>query len=132
MSMEQEITAAVEWWASQLTQRPINQTGDKEVDFSLFSFSSFITVQPLTDQQIETFKAALRDKLEALSTTDEDLYLVCDYEPKDMLEAAADEAGITEQNHRFPMKTNMWIDPGCVTVSCGYAAPVQTIYSSAR
>jgi hypothetical protein len=54
--------------------------------------------------------------------------LSTDYDPKNELKEALHEAEIYDGSARLPIKTLMWVEPGKVSVACGYGASEKVIY----
>jgi hypothetical protein len=130
--MNDEIAAAVNWWADQLRGPAKMDNGD--------AFGSAKDLPPVTEEQIEKFKASLTEKLPAYLgrywNPEDPLCgsyfrtLSVDYDPCALLSDAADYAGIDAQGLRFPIKTVMWIDPGEVRVACGYGAADVVVWTA--
>lgn len=128
--MQEEIKAAVQWWKQQLSGTPSHDAGDNDLNMWLMLMQAR---QPDNHHDnIEKFGEILTEKLLAeteqqqTSYPDEKPYLslYTDYNPEDMLEDAADAAGV----HGFPVKTIMSITPNKVTVAKGYGANRVCIY----
>ncbi len=126
--MEDEIRAAVEWWKGVLRRPPRHDNGEEMQ--SAFANVLAANLEPLPEEQVERFGVALADGLVGFVRPERNNYLAVDYAPKGILLEAAEKAGIEIGNLdlRFPFKTGMWIEPGRVTVSCGYRAPLERIY----
>lgn len=124
--MENEIKAAAKWWADQLRSKPKHDNGDGFHNALMSLLAERIT--PLPESEIQKFQDCLEDVLKK----NEYIYCVSvDYGACGNLASAADAAGINIQD-RLPVKTNMWIEPGKVKVSCGYRAPIEVIYEAAK
>jgi hypothetical protein len=88
-----------------------------------------------TAEEIEAFRAALERRIEEFLASNPwypgdpgrgSYFRVveCGYGPDQVLTQAAEDAGITVSILELPMKTVMWVNPGEVTVSAGYQAPI--------
>lgn len=121
--MEQEINAAVAWWCQRLREQPNHNTGDADLNFCIHMFT-FEQYEPLPEEKIQAFSTALRELL----LTAPPNTISTDYAPEDELRDATRLAGIDHAEIRFPIKTVMWLEDGCVSVKCGYGAPFETIY----
>jgi hypothetical protein len=143
--MKEELEAAAQWWADAISGVPKMDNGD-------FMQSALVTLaaigQPVTPEQVATFKAELIKRLE----TDERFVeswrealerdrpawggaartLDVDYGPCVELADAAEAAGLGRRCLRFPIKTCMRIDPGLVQVGHGYRAPFVAIYGEIK
>lgn len=141
-----EIVAAVQWWTDILRARPPEDDGDADQSaLANFVIDNYVPLP--SEQQLAVFARALPALIIAqfqdyggYGYNDWDVavaegrpniggafrVLNVDYHPALALAAAAREAGIDALN--FPCKTAMWINPGCVKVSCGYRAPAEVIY----
>ncbi|MHC4501835.1 MAG: hypothetical protein ACYTFI_00905 [Planctomycetota bacterium] len=131
--IEPAANAAVEWWGSQLERTPKFDNGDKSRTGGMAMVLSMMVHQQLPEvgeKQIAEFKDALKYVLlgDMQITGCMQSTVSVDYGPDWFLRAAAQAADIPDGDHRFPWKTTMWINPGLVTVSCGYAAPAEHIY----
>jgi hypothetical protein len=135
--MQKEVAVAVEWWAEQLKDKPKFDNGEP-FHGAMFGL---IKHDPLSDEQIENFKSKLRLGIHKrvadvwdIKNPDFGSSLRCigvDYGPDKVLSDACKDAGFSSDN-RFPVKTNMWIDPYRVRVSCGYRAQIETIWSKTQ
>jgi len=82
---------------------------------------------PVSDDQGTKFAEALEALIDdLLRGTTYGVSLGVDYAPDRDLADAAQATGISLS--RFPWKTNMWVKADHVTVSAGYAAPVQIVW----
>jgi hypothetical protein len=120
--MEKEFKAAAEWWAAHVSV---------SVGADLAAFE-------------RTLVAAFQEAWDGPDWDDwgwgkrgshygaPELVVHVDYEPMEMLQKAADDAGLIGDDPMFPRKTVMWIEPGKVTVRDGYAAELQVIYDAAQ
>lgn len=114
--------AAAAWWAEKLAG-PVHQDnggGDLASTFAGALASGLAERNPVTSEQLETFQAALVQRIRARQSEHPSGYcgLGVDYGPDLDLGAAADEAGISTS--RFPWKTNCWVYPDRFVVSNGY------------
>jgi len=136
--VKEEINAAVEWWAK-VIQEPKHDNGEPLQ--SLFANWLTSKLKPLAEDQIESFKKNLTVKIRELLQKYQHYWregdprcgeffrtIAVDYYPCSELAEAAEKAGIDATDLRFPMKTEMWINPGEVKVRHGYSAPIQTIF----
>lgn len=123
--MEKEIEVAAKWWADQLRTKPKHDNGDATQTAMLALATEYQT--PVTDIQIDNFQRSLELRL-IERCGDSGSHLGVDYGPDTILANASMDAGI-ETAYRFPVKTNMWVQPGCVKVSCGYRAPIEILYA---
>ncbi len=136
-SMHEEIAAAVRWWADQLTQPPVHDNGDL-FQSALASSIAATYNKPIEPEKIEKFVELLTaghvsaDQAHDLKRDRQhsDWYniLGVDYGPDWALKTALEGAGIDQVDSRFPYKTVMWINPGCVKVRNGYGHGVEYLY----
>ncbi len=137
--MEKELKVAATWWADQLRQIANHDNGDAMCN-AMASWATDKTRRVITDEQIERFKTELMcrwaKRNESNWNPDRPLLgsalrnMATDYAPGGELAEALEVAEITPGNLVLPMKTVMWIDPGKVSVSCGYGAPIEIIYEN--
>ncbi len=115
------------WWADKISGNVRHDNGAlNEAPSAMACILADLLVKPITEEQLETFKAVLEERLiEQLSSRGRvDLY--CDYGPDIFLREAAEKANIPTVN--FPFKTGMYIEyNGDVRVKEGYACPYTTI-----
>lgn len=124
--MNEEISAAVKWWAEQLQERPVATSGDSEIDMWFVLTNRGCAA--LDQARIKAFQTALSRLLtEHLSKFDH-ATLSTDYGPEDMLKDALVEAKINNAMSYLPMKTIMWVRSGGVGVKCGYGAREEVVY----
>ena len=135
-----EAQAAAHWWA-QAIKSPEQDAGDLKLNavIGLLGLPSEVTTE-----QSETFERELARRLEVklakgpwqTGNPSWGSYSRCisvDYDPGAILNESAEAAGINVRYcSTFPVKTNMWIDPGSVTVSCGYGAATVRVYPIAE
>jgi len=127
---EKELIIAAKWWGEAIRsprfENDINPTiasvfATLHAEESHFSF---------TPEQIKIFQEKIIENLKSrIKTSPRRICIGIDYGPGKMFSEAF-EAMNTRQNSSFcfPWKTNMWIKPGYVSVSCGYRAEIQDIY----
>lgn len=132
--MRAEIKIAVDWWVGQLRGPTRQDTGDGNLDVMLQEAIKCMPV--ITSEQLEAFRDNLTSLLPGYLTPnwypDDFDYryaralraLDCDYNPCQLLVAAATPAGIRPSCPPFPVKTCMWISPGRVQVRHGYDGDV--------
>lgn len=136
--MDNEIRAAVDWWAERLARNEFQDNGD---DYqSVFATLVASETDVPNERQLQMFRDILTASIKAKITgagswnVDEPMWGACtegrcigvDYGPEPLLRDAATSAGIN--TNRFPIKTCMWISPGTVKVSHGYRAQDKQIY----
>jgi hypothetical protein len=132
MSMEIEVAAAAKWWADQLvkaqpslaTQMGAEQESPMRTPLAVTTSLLLQATSQVDDlAAIERFRENLAIAL--LSSGHLNGYgFGVDYGPDAILADAATAAGIKVGMTTFPWKTVMWITPGSVRVSAGYAADV--------
>lgn len=134
--MRDETKAAVDWWGEAIRQAKFDN-GDPSLAGGMTTMlANMLSRQhPVTDEQVEAFKVALApciDKMLDGADPEDPSFgsysrtLGVDYGPDRALATAAKECGIDYS--RFPCKTVMWINPGHVSVSHGYGAPVEDVF----
>jgi len=135
--MKKEIKAAVGWWADQLRSVPEHDNG-VGLDSAFARMAAKCTRPEITEDHIERFAEELADRWRA--RTGDNWYpddplrggylrtVATDYGPSVILAESMAAAGIENNRLVLPIKTVMWIDPGKVSVSCGYGAGVEVIY----
>ena len=133
-----EIEAAVDWWVNIICGKTPEQiSGDESYDALTKAFPR--NFKPISLEMRYLFHEYLRVTIAArISQTGWKIdnpnwgsamrVIHCDYHPDNVLEAAAQRAGIYDLYFRCPIKTNMWINPGEVKVSQGHGAPIEDIY----
>lgn len=134
-----EIEAATTWWAESLRHQPEMDNGDP-FQSGLAGMLADRAYIRLTDEQIETFRLWLRAVLQATQAgggwdPKQPIFasalrgIYNDYHPDWQLCLAWRRAALPgKPDRRFPIKTSMRINPGCVTVRVGYTGREQTIY----
>lgn len=120
---------AAEWWAKEISSYTRHDNGDSSLSSSLVMLLADIRQEMPSEEQIETFKAAVIRSIEE-SLYEPPVWLCSDYGPSGILLNAANEARINRMN--FPFKTDMFVKPNIVRVSAGYAQPYETIWEKRR
>lgn len=143
--------AAADWWAGRLAhgtdQHDLGGRDEAERDLTATArAASFVLRQRFTAEQVEAFASELAERIEqhlvrwetyphegAWDSTNPRRgsalrAIHCDYCPHPVLADAAERAGFELKMFDLPMKTVMWINPGEVTVSEGYAAPTVVVW----
>ncbi len=131
---DRQIEVAVEWWARVL-ENPKFQTLSPEERRDPASrgaaaaemIATAFHESPLSEQ-LEKFKEELAKGLRNASKH-ERRWLSVDYGPCGLLGDAAERAGMVVGIQTFPWKTCMRLDDGRVSVSYGYRAEEETLYS---
>ena len=130
MKFSHEIAcAAAEWWASKIVGRYHHDNGDNSPSNVFAMFLADSLSEPVTEDQITTFKNELVDWIENRSEENVfggELWLGSDYSPGFGLREAIEVAGISEFN--IPFKTSMYIRENEILVCDGYASPPEQIY----
>lgn len=139
MNTKPEFSVAAKWWADQLRRPADHDAGDRHLNNSIFLFGLMLK-QNFTEDEISAFQSAL-ERVLTEDFKDDDWhpddpirggYLRCfgtDYGPGDILERAAESAGIKLTSLTFPIKTLMWVNPGSVKVKSGYRAESVEIFA---
>ena len=124
-----EIDTAATWWAENLGSKSKQDNGD--LFMSMFKTMMVSDIE-ITEEQKQVFFEALRQelKVEMERAWNNRVTLDVDYSPDFKLATAAAKTDIDEM--LFPMKTTMWIEPGKVSVSCGYRAPVEYLLNKSK
>lgn len=119
------IAAAVNWWKNALTS-PKMDNGDPTMGLFMTLLGSSIA-RSNTEEAIAKFCEELSKQLCEESKNGQDaFYLIVDYGPGRYLRDACERADV---NLQFPCKTYMAITRQKVSVSCGYQAPEEEIWS---
>jgi len=130
-----EVACAAKWWADQLRGDPMHDAGDAMMN-AMAAWASG-RISRLSEADILRFEQELETVLQA--------YVIkkgwhpdrpgwgnrdvgTDYHPDGTLDQAAQAAGLGDLSLQLPYKTMMWVNPGSVTVSRGYRAPVVEIF----
>jgi hypothetical protein len=121
------IEAAVSWWATALRSRIGTSTGDDRLDL----VGALAAAPPLTPDEQERFKGALRELLTSRLASGAEVQLMADHGPHDELGDAYRAARPDAHGHSFPAKTYMRVTAELVEVRSGYRAPWETIYPAA-
>ena len=120
------IAAAVNWWKNTLAS-PKMDNGDSQMDLFMALLGSSLT-RGNTEEAIAKFCEELSKLLCEESKNGRDTFhLDVDYGPGEYLYDAAEKAGVRLQ---FPCKTNMQITPQKVSVSYGYCAPWEDVWTA--
>jgi hypothetical protein len=131
--------AAARWWASRLgnATHDVGMGNASEMDLTIML--NLDTVRgSRTQAEQERFRAALEavigEHLRECATCGNPgggVYhkVRVDYDPDDLLFAAAERAGIDMHSRELPAKTYMIFRDGEVIVSEGYGAPYETIWA---
>lgn len=112
---EQQIQIACNWWLSTF-EKPKFDNGDTSLIGGMTTMLAALAVQPVTEQQKQTFKELLTKGLkeDPRGYTD----LASDYNPAAFLGRIMEKAGISLNN--CPWKTYMVFKGGKVYVAYGY------------
>ncbi len=121
---------AARWWADKLRNvEPGNfDNGDKSGagSFAMLMYSMLaMSKQPATET-IDKFEERLAETIKEQVEARGSMTLSVDYGPDDILGSLAQESGVSTNG--FPWKTTMRIETNKVSVSAGYAAPVENIF----
>ena len=143
-----EAQHAAAWWTTQL-----GCTEQDNGDAMGSAFASLVARRinrPLTPAQVTAYRVHLAETIEDhLRQWETGIWdgawspaepsrgsalraILCDYGPDQVLTDAADRCGVKIGRLMFPIKTVMWINPGCVKVRSGYDAGVEEVYSEQR
>lgn len=131
---EKLIDTAVNWWVEKVTGFHHHDNGDKSEQSALAMMMADIMTKPVSGEQAEVFKEALKklvtEELDRLEDWQKGwgVELGCDYGPCVLLGQAAAKAEIPTLN--FPFKTWMRITETDVKVHDGYGAPEEVLYTS--
>lgn len=128
---ERQMDIAIEWWADRVCKPKFDGLTEQERQdpandaYKFAEGLALLLVEPVTDEQRERFKNALREEMQSSEFLSNPVLRI-DYHPNQVLAKAAEQAGISENN--FPWKTWMhfWND-GAVECATGYAAPVEVL-----
>lgn len=137
-----EIEVAALWWADRLRGGSRQDNGDAAQ--SLFADLVSSRVMPPTPEQIEAFRLALAKRLSDWADANPECWdadnpnrgsagegrcFGTDYSPDGLLADALNDAGLDDRfDALFPMKTILWLGPGCVRVRYGYSEPMDCLY----
>lgn len=135
--MENEIAAAVKWWADCLRSPRPHNNGDAMQ--SMLSTAVTRSKSPLSEEQIAGFEKSLEATIRRSCQECWDpaepsrgsyfRTIGVDYGPDLCLVTAANVGGF-DIDYRLPIKTVMWINPGEVKVAEGYGAAPKVIWST--
>jgi hypothetical protein len=132
--MEKEIDAAINYWLEVL-RRPLTQrkfdAGDGDINAMAAAHNIIQGPGAPDEAKLAVFAQALRRlaQEEITASRYQEAIIRTDYEPKDILDKAADEAGIsTHSNGLWPFKTIVWVEPSLVKVKEGYGAEHRVLY----
>lgn len=142
-----EAAPAAKWWADTLRAQPLNNNGpghDAAFIAALCDISNARAIkESLTPEHIDAFESTLcliidrtidNWKKEGSWRVVDPMFASAhrtisnDYGADRFLEAALDFTGVHERRMMFPIKTCMWITPGCVFVRAGYSSNEEVIY----
>lgn len=121
------INAAVNWWAEAI-QHPKMDNGDDGLAKLMMMFGGRTSSRQLTEADLTTFRTTLAAGITREMEHRDRITLSVDYGPDCTLGEAGDAIGLGQFD--FPCKTTMWISETEVSVSAGYGAPEQTIWSA--
>jgi len=121
---------AAKWWADKLRNVGLGNfdNGDKsEAGFFAMLMGSMLAMdtQPAVET-IDKFEERLAETIKEQVETRGSMTLSVDYGPDYILGSLAQETGVSTNG--FPWKTTMWIEANKVSVSAGYAAPMENIF----
>lgn len=115
------IEKAVNWWSEKIAGRQPHSNGDNSEASVMACIMADMARKPVSNEQIETFKNVLSEKIMEYMDRYKEVDLSCDYGPGLLLSESAEAAGINQLN--FPFKTSMIIKAdGRVIVFDGYRA----------
>lgn len=119
------VTAAVDWWTNAIASP--KQDNGEELGATLAIFAATQKKKERSTKDVKKFKKVLADGIEKQIK----LYGYCslgvDYNACQLLMEASKELKLDSMLD-FPWKTHMRITPDKVEVSCGYGAPLETIW----
>ncbi len=123
---------AAKWWADKVKNvNPYNfvNGGKNDMDFivTIVATMSAMSTQPATEN-IDKFEERLAEIVKERVEAHGYVKLSVDHIPDQILGNLAHETGVS--TNRFPWNTTMWIEPNKVSVSMGYAAPVENIFTA--
>ena len=128
MTKEQAIITAVKWWSNKLRQKSRHDNGDRGLA-SLFACAMADSgMTEIAEEQLKKFEEALVEDLTTRLSSSTYVWLNTDYNPNDILCAAANKAGIGTMN--FPYKITVHVEKISamsnefrVGIRDGYGAP---------
>lgn len=126
---DQQIDVAVQWWKSAISAPKFDTLGETRNDpnadpkgiTGMAEMMAMIAHRPVAQTTIDKFGKFLHDRLTIVNS--EWFDLAVDYNADQILNGAAQDAGIKVSMTTFPWKTCMRFDDGGVSVKCGYRAP---------
>jgi len=123
------VKVAVDWWIDKMTGSHrcanIGMDGMAGAFASLFMQMAYDQDKPLPEE-MQNFEKILTETITKRLFEGRDTQLDVDYGPSGVLRDVLIESHVS--GSRVPLKTTMDISFDRVTVSCGYAAPWETIY----
>lgn len=125
------VRAAVNWWANAIVNPKFDNGDNSMAGGMAFLMAMMVSKKSsISKDQIDIFKKELADIIveQMESSYCGECQLGVDYHPDMLLYSAAQKAGIND-DMGFPWKTNMRISKEQVSVSAGYAAPWETIWT---
>ena len=133
--MRREAEIAAKWWADQLRGIAKLDVGAKPNEAlgsaAFVAMSTILQIEDhakVQDSQIAKFQSILCEAIDGVLSRRPSLILDVDYGPDQMLGDALRSVECTGFAP-LPWKTTMWIGPESVTVSCGYQAPTEQLYT---
>lgn len=120
--------AAAMWWANTL----VDAKQDAGLEGKHADMMAMIAKQnkPEQHEQLLEFREILQARLEdRLLASSWRVTFGVDYHPDHILSSCAEKAGLRLGMSDWPWKTMMWASPTEVSVSYGYGAEVETIWS---
>ena len=126
MLTDEQIRVAVDWWADAIQDPDFDNGDTSSMGGTTALLANLLSEShPVTPEKVEKFKTALTNLLKTTKVEDDYFTLSVDYHPCSDLCLCAQVAEIDES--RFPWKTRMYLDKGGVSVSAGYAAPLEKL-----
>lgn len=123
MKRETAIKAA-KWWSGKLKSNSHNNGNDSFASVMAGIMADYLADKNhVSEEQFAAFETHLIDRIIGYDR----IVLSCDYGPDHELAEAAEKAGI--DCTRFPWKTSMYINNDEISVSDGYRARREVIYS---
>ena len=125
-------TAAAKWWRRAL-EHPRYDNGDNSVMGAIVMMMAMMANQEKSPEVLDQFEVELASDLEKRleDCSDYGVSLGVDYNPDQILWSAAERTGMDwRENSSWPWKTHMWVKSNEITVSAGYRAPTEVIWSA--